>query len=83
MNNYITDVKENKDATLLEMLIELYFEYADPMLSGMENSQNKNEACVSLCVKFDNKYQEEYQILKEKIDYIYTGFDIAKRYGIS
>lgn len=66
VNNYITDVKENKDATLPEMLIELYFEDADPMLSGMENSQNKNEACVSLCVKFDNKYQEEYQILKEK-----------------
>lgn len=66
VNNYIADVKVNRGVTLPEMLIELYFEEADPMLNGMENSQNKNEACISLCVKFDTKYQEEYQILKEK-----------------
>lgn len=66
VNNYIEDVKINKHVTLPEMLIELYFEDADPILNGMENSQNKNEACISLCVKFDTRYQEEYQILKEK-----------------
>lgn len=66
VNNYIEDVKINKNVTLPEMLIELYFEDADPILNGMENSQNKNEACISLCVKFDTRYQEEYQILKEK-----------------
>ena len=66
VNKYIEEVKINKNVTLPEMLIELYFENADPILNGMENSQNKNEACISLCVKFDNKYQEEYQILKEK-----------------
>lgn len=68
VNNYIEDVKINKNVTLPEMLIELYFEDADPILNGMENSQNKNEACISLCVKFDTRYQEEYQILKEKED---------------
>ena len=66
VNNYIEDIKINKNVTLPEMLIELYFEDADPILNGMENSQNKNEACISLCVKFDTRYQEEYQILKEK-----------------
>lgn len=66
VNNYIEDVEINKNVTLPEMLIELYFEDADPILNGMENSQNKNEACISLCVKFDTRYQEEYQILKEK-----------------
>lgn len=66
VNNYIEDVKINKNVTLPEMLIELYFEDADPILNGMENSQNKNESCISLCVKFDTRYQEEYQILKEK-----------------
>ncbi len=66
VNKYITDIKGNKDVTLPEMLIELYFEDADPILNGMENSQNRNEACISLCVKFDNKYQEEYEVLKEK-----------------
>lgn len=66
VNKYITDVKGNKHVTLPEMLIELYFEDADPILNGMENSQNRNEACISLCVKFDNKYQEEYDVLKEK-----------------
>lgn len=66
VNNYIEEVRINKNITLPEMLIELYFEEADPILNGMENSQNKNEACISLCVKFDARYQEEYQILKEK-----------------
>ncbi len=70
VNNYIEDVKINKNVTLPEMLIELYFEDADPILNGMENSQNKNEACISLCVKFDTRYQEEYQILKEKEDIV-------------
>ncbi len=66
VNNYIEEVKVNKNVTLPEMLIELYFEDADPMLNGMENSQNKNEACISLCVKFDTRYQDEYQILKDR-----------------
>lgn len=66
VDKYITDVKFNKNISLPEMLIELYFEDADSILKGMENSQNINEACISLCIKFDSKYQDEYKLLQEK-----------------
>ena len=65
VNQYIEEIKINKSIALPEMLIELYFDDLEPLLKGMENSEGKNEASISFCVKFDNKYQEEYETLKQ------------------
>lgn len=65
INQYIEEIKTNNNIALPEMLIELYFDDSEPLIKGMENSESKNEASISFCVKFDNKYQEEYETLKQ------------------
>ena len=53
VNNYIEDVKINKNVTLPEMLIELYFEDADPILNDTSdaNIRNGSDNCIARIVK--------------------------------
>ena len=64
IKNYLDNIKSDINTPLPDCSIELYFQDADPMLLGKENSDNENVACITYKIKFASKYSEDYEIYK-------------------
>lgn len=71
IKNYLDNIKSDVNTPLPYCSIELYFQDADPILLGKENSDNENVACITYKIKFDSKYCEDYEIYKS-IDQPYS-----------
>jgi putative ATP-dependent endonuclease of OLD family len=65
VTEYIKNVNINNSEKLPEILIELFLEEVDPILLGMNNTENTNVETIALKIAFNNKFQDEYEILKK------------------
>ncbi|MDR3547747.1 MAG: AAA family ATPase [Candidatus Pacebacteria bacterium] len=63
VDDYVTAVKEDQNAELPEILIELYFDDVPDLatLKGSMNSRKENLPGVKVSIKFDENYRTEYQ----------------------
>lgn len=65
IKKYLDEIQKNQTVPLPFCSIELYFNEADPILLGKENSENENIACVTYKIQFNSKYSDEYEVYKQ------------------
>lgn len=67
VNEYVSQINENKNYPLPNVNIELFLDNA-PELLGINNSDQEDKAAINFCIEFDNNFEKEYKTFVEKGD---------------